>query len=113
MFVATGWRPEPLDDNSTLAVFYQDVPRDLAEEALQRGGRHQSDTPGKQPWPLAAWPTIKTRFILCRRDRLFPAHWLQQVVRQRLGIIPEEIDSGHCPALSRPQELATLLMLRH
>jgi hypothetical protein len=30
-------------------------------------------------------------------------------MRDRLGIAPDEIDSGHCPALSRPQELAQLL----
>jgi hypothetical protein len=31
------------------------------------------------------------------------------VIRDRLGITPDEIDSGHCPALSRPKELARLL----
>jgi hypothetical protein len=25
-----------------------------------------------------------------------------RAVRERLGIVPEEIDGGHCPALSRP-----------
>jgi hypothetical protein len=30
-------------------------------------------------------------------------------VRERLGLVPDEIDSGHCPALSRPVELAVLL----
>jgi len=35
---------------------------------------------------------------------LFPASWLRTVVRDRLGIVSEEIDSGHCPALSRPKE---------
>ena len=28
---------------------------------------------------------------------------------ERLGIVPGEIDSGHCPALSRPRELAERL----
>jgi pimeloyl-ACP methyl ester carboxylesterase len=109
MFAATGWRPEPRSDNSTLAVFYHDVSPDVAEEALRRGGRRQSDTPGRQPWPLPAWPSIPTRFVLCRRDRLFPAAWLRRVVRDRLAINPDEIDSGHCPALSRPHELADRL----
>ena len=54
-------------------------------------------------------PTIPTRFVLCRNDRFFPATWLRPVVRDRLGIEPEEIDSGHCPALSQPVALATLL----
>jgi hypothetical protein len=46
---------------------------------------------------------------VCRNDRFFPATWLQAVVRERLSIDPAEIDSGHCPALSRPQDLAGLL----
>jgi pimeloyl-ACP methyl ester carboxylesterase len=109
MFANTGWRPEPRDDPSTIATFYHDVPPDLAEEALRRGGRRQSDTPGQEPWPLPRWPDIPTRFVLCRDDRFFPAGWLRSIVRERLGIVPDEIDSGHCPALSRPRELADLL----
>lgn len=46
---------------------------------------------------------------LCRDDRLFPADSLRDVVRHRLGIEPEEIDSGHTPALSHPVELTDLL----
>ena len=72
MFVNTRWEPAQLDDSSELAVFYHDVPRELADEALSRG-RRQSDTPGREPWPLAAWPDIETRFVLCRNDRFFPA----------------------------------------
>lgn len=39
-----------------LVTFYHDVPRDLAEQAMRKGGRPQSDTPGRSPWPLSAWP---------------------------------------------------------
>lgn len=108
MFASTGYQPEPQDDRSERAIFYQDVPPDLAAEALARG-RKQSETPGNQPWPLEAWPAVPTHFLLCRQDRLFPAHWLRRVVRERLGITPDEIDSGHTPALSRPKELADRL----
>jgi pimeloyl-ACP methyl ester carboxylesterase len=108
MFRVTGWQPESGDDSSTRAIFYHDVPPELAEEAMSRG-RRQSDTPGSEPWPLADWPDIPTRFIVCRNDRFFPARWLRGIVRDRLGIAPDETDSGHCPALSRPVELAHLL----
>jgi pimeloyl-ACP methyl ester carboxylesterase len=108
MFETTGWRAAPLEDRSTRNVFYHDVPPDLADEAMRRG-RRQSDTPGREPWPLAAWPDIPTRFVLGRNDRFFPAAWLRQVVVDRLGIVADEIDSGHCPALSRPRELAARL----
>jgi pimeloyl-ACP methyl ester carboxylesterase len=108
MFTNTGWQPEA-GSTDPRAVFYHDVPDELADEALRRGDRRQSDTPGREPWPLPAWPAIPTRFILCRYDRFFPADWLRGVVRQRLGIEPVEIDSGHCPALSRPRDLAERL----
>ena len=108
MFANTRWEPEQIEDSSNYALFYHDVPRDVADEALSRS-RRQSGTPGREPWPLAAWPDIPTRFVLCRNDRFFPARWLRPLVRDRLGIEPDEIDSGHCPALSRPRELAELL----
>jgi hypothetical protein len=47
--------------------------------------------------------------VLSRDDRFFPAEWMRGVVKDRLGIEPDEIDGGHCPALSRPQELVDLL----
>jgi len=108
MFANTGYRQETQADPSDLAVFYHDVPPDLAAEALARG-RNQSAKPGREPWPLAAWPEVPTRYLLCRNDRLFPAAWTRRVVRDRLGIAPDEIDSGHSPALSRPAELADRL----
>jgi pimeloyl-ACP methyl ester carboxylesterase len=89
-------------------IFYADVPDQVAREAMERG-RRQSDAPGEDPWPLTAWPEVPTRFLLCRQDRMFPPDWLREVVRARLGIEPDEIDSGHCPALSRPLELAERL----
>jgi pimeloyl-ACP methyl ester carboxylesterase len=108
MFTNTGYHPSRSTDSSDLATFYHDVPPALAQEALAHG-RKQSRTPGQQPWLLPAWPTVPTRYLLCRQDRLFPAAWVRRVVRQRLGITPDEIDSGHTPALSRPKELAERL----
>jgi len=108
MLANTGYRSESRSDASEIEIFYQDVPPALAHEAMARG-RRQSETPGKQPWPLAAWPEVPTRFLLCRNDQLFPAAWLRKVVRERLGITPDEIASGHTPALSRPLELANRL----
>jgi pimeloyl-ACP methyl ester carboxylesterase len=58
---------------------------------------------------LDAWPDVPTRFLLCRDDRFFPAEWIRKVVKDRLGITPDEIDGGHCVALSRPRELADRL----
>ena len=115
----TGWQPTKVDhveqpegtsgeDAETIAAFMHDVPPDLAVEALKRV-RGQSETPGKKPWPLEAWPDVPTRFLLCRDDRFFPADWMHGVVKERLGITPDEIDGSHCIALSKPKELADRL----
>ncbi len=95
-------------DGSAVAVFLQDIPPQLAAEALAKG-RHQSRTPMLEPWPLEAWPEVPRRYLLCRRDRFFPAEWTRRMVRERLGIVPDELDCGHTPALSRPWELAERL----
>jgi pimeloyl-ACP methyl ester carboxylesterase len=63
----------------------------------------------KEPSPLKVWPDVPTRVLLCRDDRLFPAEWMRRVVKERLGITPDEIEGGHCIALSRPKELADRL----
>ena len=86
---------------------------DVAPEVVAASAHHvreQAETPFSQPWPLDAWPSVPTRFVLCRQDRLFPADFQRRVVRERLGIVPDEIDSGHLPALSRPGELAERLL---
>ena len=108
MFANTGYEQEQQKDSSDLAVFYHDVPPALAKRAIAHG-RHQSSSPGKEPWPLPKWPEVPTRYLLCRNDRFFPRAWVQRVVRDRLGITADEIDSGHCPALSRPEELTNRL----
>lgn len=88
--------------------FYHDVPRELAEEAMRRG-RPENSQVGGEPWPLAAWPAVETRFIVCRDDRFFPADFFRELARERLGLVPDEIPGSHCVALSRPAELADLL----
>jgi len=108
MWEATGWRMPRGEDSSAVSVFYHDVDPDLAAEAMSRE-RRQSEATGGEPWPLPAWPDVPTHFIVCRNDRFFPADWLRGVVRERLHIAPDEIDSGHTPALSHPTELVELM----
>jgi pimeloyl-ACP methyl ester carboxylesterase len=96
------------EDAWTIAAFMHDVPPEIAADALKKV-REQSEKPGSEPWPLDAWPDVPTRFLLCRDDRFFPAEWLRKVVNDRLGITPDEMDGGHCVALSRPGELVDRL----
>lgn len=89
--------------------FYHDVPRELAAEATGKSRAHPSSAAWAAPWPLDAWPDVPTRFVLCTEDRCLPSGFLRRVVRERLGIVPDEIAGGHCVALSRPKEVADML----
>jgi pimeloyl-ACP methyl ester carboxylesterase len=107
---ATGFTGEVIPTGEDeIATFYHDVPPALAAEALRRTRDHPSTTAGREPWPLERWPDVPTRFLLCRDDRFFPPAFLRRVAHERLGITPDEIDGGHCVALSRPVELADRL----
>jgi pimeloyl-ACP methyl ester carboxylesterase len=90
-------------------TFFHDVPPEVVAEAMARGARRQSDTAFIKPWPLSAWPAVPTRFLLCRDDRFFPAEFMRRVVKERVGITPDEMDGGHLPALSRPTDLVERL----
>jgi pimeloyl-ACP methyl ester carboxylesterase len=100
---------DPDAEFDTLTGFFHDVPEDVTAEAIRRGEPAQSDTPFAQVWPLDAWPDVPTRVISARDDRIFPLDLQIRVARDRLGITPEELPGGHLVALSRPEELATLL----
>jgi pimeloyl-ACP methyl ester carboxylesterase len=97
------------DAYDVIEDFFHDVPADVVAEALARGERAQSGTPFEQPSPLASWPTVETRVLICRDDRFFPADFQRRVTRERLGIVPDEMDGGHLPALARPLELVERL----
>ena len=96
------------DEFDPMEVFLHDVPADVVADGANHE-RDQSDAPFLQPWPLAAWPDVATRFLLCRHDRLLPPDLQRRVARERLGITPDEMDGGHLPALAHPNELVAWL----
>jgi pimeloyl-ACP methyl ester carboxylesterase len=109
-WTATRYRDDVTSNgDDVITTFYHDVPRALAAEALRRERDHPSATAMREPWPLERWPHVPTRVLLCRDDRFFPPAFLRRVAHERLSITPDEIDGGHCIALSRPIPLADRL----
>lgn len=92
-----------------MATLMHDVPTQGVAEASARGEPRQSDTPFAEPWPLDAWPSVPTKVLAGRHDRLFPLEFMRELALERLGIAADVIDTGHLPALSRPNELAQRL----
>jgi pimeloyl-ACP methyl ester carboxylesterase len=96
----------PFDPFTT---FFHDAPPEVIEEAKQRGAPRQADKPFGDPWPLDAWPDVPTEVLAGRFDRLFPIAFMHRIALERLGLHAGVIDSGHLPALSRPDELTNRL----
>jgi pimeloyl-ACP methyl ester carboxylesterase len=57
------------------------------------------------PLPVA----IARAVIVPAADRTLRPQWMRQAARQRLGVERIAIDAGHCPHVSQPAELASIL----
>ena len=93
------------------AAFYHDVPEPLLSEAIG-ALRGQEFGPTAAPWPIEAYPDVPTRYLACDDDRTLDPAWQVRIARERLGIEAEVLPGSHSPMLTRPAELADLLLSR-
>jgi hypothetical protein len=103
----TGYSQTVTASEDPFVTFYHDVPRALAEEALSR--ERSESTTAYQPMAVRGVAGGANAFVFCTEDRFFP-EFMRPVVSERLAITPDEIVAGLCVALSRPLELADLLL---
>ncbi|WP_421118546.1 alpha/beta fold hydrolase [Aquihabitans daechungensis] len=101
---AEAYAAQDLPDDADETIFLHDVPADVLAASAE--SREQTGEVMDDPSPLEAWPDVPTTFLVCRDDRFFPAPWMTDLVRHRLGIEPVVIPGGHCPYLSEPVALA-------
>lgn len=97
-----GVRPEFLQD-----TFLQDCDPEVTEQARSRLAQQSLRVTG-QPVGAAAWQHIPTTYLVCARDNGTPAPLQRQYARRAARVV--EIDSGHHPFLSRPDDVAELLV---
>jgi pimeloyl-ACP methyl ester carboxylesterase len=60
--------------------------------------------------PLLAWPDVPVSYISCSEDRTINPVWWESTAQERLGVEPIRIRAGHAPYVSRPGELADILV---
>jgi pimeloyl-ACP methyl ester carboxylesterase len=89
-------------------LFYHDAQPAVARWATARL-RPQCYRIMNEVTPLAEWPDVACRSIVCRDDRAVNPAWGRTSARERLGIDAVQIDGGHSPFLTRPAELARLI----
>jgi len=92
-------------------LFFHDCDDATVEWAFERLGPERAGETSTEPVSLPhLWAADLPRsYIRCLQDRAKPV-WLSDLVADRLGVAPLTIDASHSPFLSRPAELAGLLV---
>lgn len=85
-------------------IFYPDLEPEAAKAAVDALGPH-SVASFSQSLTQAAWRTIDSTFILTAKE---PGFIYEPLIRRARRV--RDIDTGHSPFLSKPAELAGMLM---
>jgi pimeloyl-ACP methyl ester carboxylesterase len=89
--------------------FFHDCQPDVTQWALSKSRSQQSMAYIFETNPLKALPSVERKYIVCTDDRIISPTWSRYAARKRLGVDAIELASGHCPHLSRPDLLASVL----
>lgn len=92
----------------TLAeTFLQDCGTEIQRQARDKTAR-QSLAVLEQPVQSAAWQHVPSTYLVCAQDRGTPAE-MQRAFADRAGSVVE-LEAGHHPFLSRPDEVRDLVL---
>ncbi|WP_181781640.1 alpha/beta fold hydrolase [Pseudonocardia pini] len=104
----TVWTPE-----AARAALYGGIAEELGDSAPVEAAiadlRPQSTVVTKEVTPLEEWPAVRTISVVCADDRMATPETSRRIARER-GFELRELPGGHFPMLTRPRELAALLM---
>ena len=90
------------------AFFHDCAPQDASAAAARL--RPQGRPPNVEPFPLASLPDVPCASVVASGDRCVAPEWSRRAARERLGVEAVELPGGHAPFLSRPAELAEVLI---
>lgn len=90
-------------------LFFDDCDPDVQDWAIARM-RPQARLPLREVTPLHAWPDTPRTLIIASDDRCIPRELAIRTAERLFGQRPTELPGGHCPAISRPAALASLLV---
>lgn len=62
-----------------------------------------------QSSPFERWPEVATASIVASGDRTLAPEWGRRITRRLLGQEALEVEAGHCPQVSMPEQIADLL----
>lgn len=95
-----------LDPRAAEELMFHDCPPEVAARAIGQL-RPQVAAVFGQDIPRASWKTVPSTYVVCTEDRAIDPGGQRRLARRATRGI--EWTSGHCPFLSRPSEVVTLL----
>lgn len=102
---------DPSQDQAIVMEFhFHDCKPDIARWAISKLRTHKSSAHLTEVFPLQALPDVEYSYIVCSEDRILYPAWSRYAACKRLGIDAIELPGGHYPHLSRPDQLADILV---
>jgi pimeloyl-ACP methyl ester carboxylesterase len=104
----TSW---PIDAarNGLYAGVAEEVSAGVVDAAVA-GLHRQAWEISREISPLASWPAVPTTIVVCRGDRVVDPDGLAARARSLPGARVVDLPGGHFPMLTRPEELADVLI---
>ena len=94
---------------AAIAAFYHDCPPEQAAWA-SRLLRPQAWSVANEPSPLAAYPEVPARAIVCTEDRVLNAASCARHAVERLDATVTRLGGGHSPMVAQPAALVDALL---
>jgi len=89
-------------------MYFHDCSKEVQDWAVSKVTL-QADKPLEEITPMQAWPSTPRSMIIATEDRCIPRDSALRTIDRLFGVVPIEIPGGHCPSLSRPALLATVI----
>jgi pimeloyl-ACP methyl ester carboxylesterase len=98
------------NDEVAIEFLFHDCQPEAINLGLATRMRMYAEGAMTEVFPLAALPEVSSSYIVCSDDRTISPDWSRRTARKRLGVEAIELPGGHCPYLSRPLQLADVLL---
>ncbi|MBW4546543.1 MAG: alpha/beta hydrolase [Symplocastrum torsivum CPER-KK1] len=110
MFNSAAPNKDASEDNAlAMELLFHDCKPEVAQWAIPKLRYQASGLVFSEISPLQTMPEVESAYIVCTEDRTFTSVWSKRAAREILGVDAIALQSGHCPQLSRPVELADVL----
>ncbi len=110
ILLVDGWLDPTANHADRFKYWLHDCDADIASWAGSRFSKQSYEKLIGEITPLKTIPNTNASVIVCKNDRIINSQSIEQISKELLKVEALSIESGHCPQLSRPQELALLLM---